>query len=30
MAETKGGTGRPGYVVLQELGDGQWRIALEW
>jgi hypothetical protein len=31
MTETKGraATGRPGYVVLQEVGEGRWRMVGE-
>jgi hypothetical protein len=31
MAETKerAATGRPGYVVLQKVGEGQWRLVGE-
>jgi hypothetical protein len=29
MARTRGTAGGPGYVVLQEVGDGNWRMVGE-
>jgi hypothetical protein len=29
MARTEGTAGRPGYVVLQEVGEGSWRMVGE-